>query len=64
MNATKRYNANKKREAISLLKYFSEKIKRGEVIVESSGWWQGTPGTYTLKVSVKEVENRTIISNL
>ena len=53
----KHHDAMQKRAALGLLKSFADKIKRGEVVVETSGWWQGTPGTYTLKVSVKEPEN-------
>ena len=52
-----RYDASQKKAALNLLKSFTDKIKNGEVEVETSGWWQGTPGQYTLRVVVKESEN-------
>jgi hypothetical protein len=53
------YNADQKKSALALIKNFADKIKKGELEVESSGWWQGTPGQYTLRVVVKESENST-----
>jgi hypothetical protein len=52
-----RYDTAQKKSAIALLKNFADKIKKGELEVESSGWWQGVPGQYTLRVVVKESEN-------
>lgn len=43
-----------KKKALGLLKEAENRIRKGEWIVETSGWWQGTPGTYTIRVVVKE----------
>ena len=55
----KRYDAQKRKEAIGLLRNFADKIKNGEVDVETCDWWEALPGKYNLKVVVKESENST-----
>jgi hypothetical protein len=55
----KRYDAKQNKKTISLLKQFSDKIKNGEVEVETCDWWEALPGKYNLKVVVKESENST-----
>ena len=53
-NIKQRYDAKKKKEAIQMLKEVAERIKNGEFEVESSGFWAGLPGNWTLKIQVKE----------
>lgn len=53
----KRYNTQQKKKAVGLLKQFSDKIKNGEVEVETCDWWEALPGKYNLKLVVKESEN-------
>lgn len=60
----KRYDAKQKKDAINMLKEVQKKIQDGEVIVDTFGGWQGTPGTWTFKVVVKESEDNRRISNL
>jgi hypothetical protein len=43
-----------KRKALSMLKEVEDRIKKGEWLVDTFGWWQGTPGVYTFKISAKE----------
>lgn len=50
----KRYDAKKKKEALGLLKAFADKIKNGEVEVETVGWWEAVRGKYNLKLTVKD----------
>lgn len=52
----KRYDAKKRKDAISILKAFSEKIRLGEVDVETCNYWSGTEGKYNLKLVVKILE--------
>ena len=49
----KRYDAKRRKDAISLLKAFAEKIRVGEVEVENCNYWVGTEGKYNLKLVVK-----------
>ena len=60
----KTHDKKKKEEALGILKAFADRIKAGEFIVETAGYWPGVEGTYTLRVSVKESKNNTRISNL
>jgi hypothetical protein len=50
----KRYEKKVKEEALLLMKQLSEKIIKGELVVESSGMWVGTPREITIRVVVKE----------
>lgn len=50
----KRYEKKVKDEALLLLKELSDRIKKDELVVESSGMWTGTPGKATIRVTVKE----------
>jgi hypothetical protein len=54
---SKRHEAKKKKDAIGILKSFAEKIKSGQVDVETCNWWEALPGKYNLKLVVKESEN-------
>jgi hypothetical protein len=59
-SSKKRYDAKRRKDAISLLKAFSEKIKNGEVDVETCNMWPGMEGKYNLKLVVKIVEIPTV----
>ena len=48
----KRYDAKRRKDAIALLKSFTEKIRTGEVEVEVCNFWPGVEGKYNLKLVV------------
>jgi UDP-N-acetyl-D-mannosaminuronate dehydrogenase len=50
----KRYEKKVKDEALLLMKELSDRIKKGDLVVESSSMWTGTPGEVTIRVVVKE----------
>lgn len=47
------YEEMQKKKALSLLKEFHDRIKKGEIIVEDSGFWAGVEGKLNLKITAK-----------
>ena len=46
-----------KKQAIKIMKELIRRIERGDLLVESNGFWQGVPGSYTFRVIVKDSES-------
>lgn len=53
----KRYDAQQKKKALSLMEEFIKRIRTGEFVVETYGTWMSDEGTHNLKVVVKEKES-------
>lgn len=53
----KRYDAKKKKDALTLLSSLKQKILEGEMEIKTFGYWQGVEGTWTFKIVTKETEN-------
>jgi hypothetical protein len=50
----KRYDKKVKDEALMLMKEVSDRIKKGELVVENTAMWTGTAGEATIRIVVKE----------
>lgn len=55
---TKKFHEKKKKEAIGAMKALIDRMKREELELVDFGFWQGLPGQWNLKISVKESTNQ------
>lgn len=52
-----RYEEKQKQEALKMLKALERRIKRNELLVVTSGFWEGTQGKWNFNVVTRESDN-------
>lgn len=60
MSFRKRYEAQKKREAIKSLKLIMSMIQSGDYVVLEQGMWAGLDGKQNFKIIVKDSNFQTV----